>query len=105
MLGQQKVNPTSNEITAVSALLDKLALAGHIVTLDALHCQVKTAKAIRRRQADYVLTVKGNQGELHQAIRAAFAEAHSCTFADQEYDHYETVEGPTDGGSDGRTGR
>lgn len=40
VLGQQKVDPTSNEITAVPALLEKLALAGCIVTVDALHCQV-----------------------------------------------------------------
>ncbi|NJN15411.1 MAG: ISAs1 family transposase [Oscillochloris sp.] len=92
VLGQQKVDPRSNEITAVPALLDKLALAGCIVTLDALHCQVETAKAIRRRQADYVLTVKGNQGDLHQAIHAAFAKAHGQAFANLEHDHDETME-------------
>lgn len=92
VLGQQKVDPRSNEISAVPALLDKLALAGCIVTLDALHCQVETAKAIRRRQADYVLTVKGNQGDLHQAIQAAFTEAHDHGFADLTHDQYETIE-------------
>lgn len=92
VLGQQKVDPSSNEITAVPALLDKLALAGCIVTLDALHCQVETARAIRRRQADYVLTVKGNQGALHQAIADAFATAQTQGFANLAYDQYETVE-------------
>jgi len=38
ILGQEKVHPDSNEITAVPALLEKLALAGCIVTVDALHC-------------------------------------------------------------------
>lgn len=92
VLGQQKVDPTSNEITAVPALLDKLALAGCIVTLDALHCQVETAKAIRRRQADYVLAAKGNQGTLHQAITDAFAAAQASGFSGLAHDHYETVE-------------
>lgn len=92
VLGQQKVDPNSNEITAVPALLDKLALAGCIVTLDALHCQVETARAIRRRQADYVLTVKANQGTLHQAIADAFANAQANGFSGLTHDQYETVE-------------
>ncbi|NNJ12719.1 ISAs1 family transposase [Chloroflexales bacterium ZM16-3] len=61
ILGQEKVNPTSNEITAVPALLEKLALASCIVTVDALHCQVKTAETIVTGDADYVIAAKGNQ--------------------------------------------
>lgn len=92
VLAQQTVDPSSNEITAVPALLEKLALAGCIVTLDALHCQVETAKVIVARGADYVLTVKANQESLHQAVRAAFDEARANGFVDASHDYYDTVE-------------
>ena len=74
VLGQEKVDPDSNEITAVPALLEKLALHGCIVTVDALHCQVKTAETIVKGEADYVIAAKGNQETLHTAMRKAFAE-------------------------------
>jgi predicted transposase YbfD/YdcC len=92
VLGQQKVDPTSNEITAVPALLEKLALAGCIVTVDALHCQVKTAETIVRKEADYVIAAKGNKPTLHDAIRAAFTEAHARSFADLQHDTHQTEE-------------
>jgi predicted transposase YbfD/YdcC len=92
VLGQQKVDPDSNEITAVPALLEKLALNGCIVTVDALHCQVKTAETIVKSEADYVIAAKGNQETLHNAIRDAFAEAHASGFAELAHDTYQTEE-------------
>ena len=67
-LGQVAVDDKSNEITAVPKLLEFLELQGAVVTLDAMHCQVETARAIRDQDADYVLTVKGNQPTLHQRL-------------------------------------
>lgn len=81
VLGQERVDPASNEIPAIPALLVKLHLAGCIVTVDALHCQVTTASTIRDRQADYVLTVKDNQPNLRAAIAEAFAAAQAGTGA------------------------
>jgi predicted transposase YbfD/YdcC len=92
VLGQEKVAPDSNEITAVPALLEKLALSGCIVTVDALHCQVKTAETIVKGEADYVIAAKGNQETLHEAIREAFAQAHASGFADLAHDTYQTEE-------------
>ncbi len=43
-----------------------------MVTLDAMHCQHATAQAIRDQEADYVLTVKGNQPTLHQRLAELF---------------------------------
>ena len=92
ILGQEKVNPASNEITAVPALLEKLALRGCIVTVDALHCQVKTAATIVQGDADYVIAAKGNQATLHHAIQQAFTEAHKVGFVDLAHDTYQTEE-------------
>ena len=60
VLGQVRVEDKSNEIAAVPALLEMLALKGRIVTADGGH------SAGRRRRSpsggDYVLALKGNQG-------------------------------------------
>jgi predicted transposase YbfD/YdcC len=92
ILGQEKVNPDSNEITAVPALLEKLALASCIITLDALHCQVKTAEVIVKGEADYVIAAKGNQETLHDAIQQAFVDAHATDFAGLTHDTEQTEE-------------
>lgn len=73
-LGQVTVDDKSNEITAVPRLLELLELSGAVVTLDAMHCQKKTAIAIRRQEADYLLTVKKNQPALHGELSEAFLE-------------------------------
>jgi predicted transposase YbfD/YdcC len=67
-LGQLAVNGKSNEITAIPELLDSLSLAGNIVTLDAMGCQRAIAQKILDQQADYILALKGNQGNRHKAV-------------------------------------
>lgn len=74
-LGQVKTDAKSNEITAIPALLDLLELKGCIVTIDAMGCQTDIAKKIADKQADYVLAVKDNQKNLHEAIVDFFAAA------------------------------
>ena len=63
-LGQTKVEEKSNEITAIPKLLHMLDLTGCIVTIDAMGCQKEIAREIVEVQADYLLAVKKNQGQL-----------------------------------------
>lgn len=72
-LGQVKVDSKSNEITAIPELLELLALKGCIVTLDAMGCQKNIAGAIKKKEADYVLMVKGNQKELKGQVEKLFS--------------------------------
>ena len=62
----------SNEITAIPELLEVLSLSGCIVTIDAMGCQRAIAEAITDQGADYVLALKGNQGELRADTEALF---------------------------------
>src|SRR5690349_2272894 len=73
VLGQQKVNDKSNEITAIPALLDLLAIKGCLVTIDAMGCQIDIAKKIVDKEADYLLAVKDNQEFLLDDIKEAFS--------------------------------
>jgi len=71
-LGEVRVNEKSNEITAIPELLDSLNIKGHIITTDAMGCQIEIVSKIRKKQADYVLALKGNQGNLHDDVRLFF---------------------------------
>jgi predicted transposase YbfD/YdcC len=75
MLGQIAVDEKSNEITAVPALLELLDVEGAVVSLDAMHCQKDTARAIRDAGADYLLAIKRNQKTLHEDVKLFFDDA------------------------------
>ena len=45
-------------------LLDLIRVNGAVISLDALHCQRKTAQCIVDKGGDYVIPVKGNQLKL-----------------------------------------
>lgn len=51
----------SNEIPLVQEMLREFPLKQLVLTLDAMHCQSETLKAIKKSRNDYVVQVKGNQ--------------------------------------------
>lgn len=74
VIGQVKVDEKSNEITALPVLLERLDIAGAIITADALHTQTKSAELIVSKGADYVLALKGNQSTLHDDVTLFFEQ-------------------------------
>lgn len=69
VISQKSIGKETNEISVFQALLDPLDLKGKVVTADALHTQVEHATYLKEQKAaDYVFTVKGNQGTLLKAI-------------------------------------
>lgn len=74
-LGQKAVSEKSNEITAITELLDKIQIKGQIITIDAMGTQKAIAEKIRRKRADYVLALKGNQGGLYEDVQVYFNDA------------------------------
>ena len=75
VLGQVKVDDKSNEITAIPKLLSWLDIAGAVITIDAMGCQKKIAGQIVQQGGDYVLSLKGNQGGLHEDVTTYFTSA------------------------------
>lgn len=70
VLGQVDVQAKTNEIPMLPMLLDRLDLAGAIVTADAMHAQREHARyLVAQRGAHYILTVKGNQPSLHTQLK------------------------------------
>jgi hypothetical protein len=69
-LGSEVVAEKTNEIPAARTLCARLDLTGRLVSLDALHTQAETARAIvLEHGGDYVLTVKGNQPGVQAAVQ------------------------------------
>lgn len=69
VLGQLACEEKSNEITAIPKLLDMLEIKGCIVTIDAMGTQTEIAKKIRKKEADYILSLKANQGKLYDEVK------------------------------------
>lgn len=92
VLGQVRTQEKSNEITAIPQLLAMLDVTGCIVTIDAMGCQKEIATQIIDQQADYMLSLKGNQGTLHKDVVDYFAWAERINFKGVEYSFTESME-------------
>jgi len=78
VIGQQKVEDKSNEITAIPKLLEQLDIAGAVITIDAMGCQTAITHKIIEQKADYLLSLKGNQGTLHEDVKLLFESEKTC---------------------------
>jgi predicted transposase YbfD/YdcC len=75
VLGQIRVPEGTTETTQVRALLDQADIAGALVTADAAHTCAETARyLVENKNADYLLTIKGNRSSLHAAAITAGRE-------------------------------
>ena len=81
--GQVKTEEKSNEITAIPELLDLLDLKGMIITIDAMGCQKKIVEKIAEKEAEYVISLKGNQQSIHRDVKEFFE--HPCDDAYCQY--------------------
>ena len=74
VLAQEAVDSKDNECTAILAILDRLAIKGALVTIDAIATNPTIAKAITDKGGDYVLALKRNQPTLHDEVAAYFSD-------------------------------
>jgi predicted transposase YbfD/YdcC len=92
VLGQAKVAAKSNEITAISKLLDLLTIKGAIIPIDAMGCQREIAAKILEKEADYVLALKGNQGTLRDDVEEFFDVQKANEYGDCHPSRHHTIE-------------
>ena len=91
VLGQVKVDEKSNEITAIPQLLKALNISGCIITIDAMGCQTEIAAEIINQGADYVLALKGNQGNLSEDVELLFDDLEEGDYKYYTYDYHKTI--------------
>ncbi|HHX3463921.1 TPA: ISAs1 family transposase [Legionella pneumophila] len=82
VLAQEKVDSKSNKITALPKLIELLDLQGRIVTIDAMGAQRDICSHIIAQGGDYVISLKGNQGTLHQDAAEYFSNPKLLTRCD-----------------------
>ena len=70
---QEVVEAKENEIVAAPKALERIHLAGKIVTGDAMHTQRAISEQILKGQGDYLWPVKENQPQMYQATQRLFA--------------------------------
>jgi predicted transposase YbfD/YdcC len=79
VLGQEAVPAKANELTAIPALIGKLAeksgLKGALVSIDAIATNATIAQTILDADADYLLAVKANQSTIRAEIERYFNDA------------------------------
>lgn len=92
-LGQLKVAELSNEIPAIPPLLEMLTLSGCIVTTDAMGCHPQIAQQIVDGDADYLLALKANQGQLHEDVNLLFDGILDNQLPDVQTDTAQTIDG------------
>lgn len=92
VLGQVTVDTQSNEITALPLLLELLDLRGCTVTLDAMGCQKEIVEAIRDQEAEYVITLKANQGTLYDEVVDFFIDSQDRDWDGVAHRYLKTVD-------------
>jgi predicted transposase YbfD/YdcC len=92
ILGQLVTDAKSNEITTIPQLIDLLAIAGCLVTIDAMGCQKAIAAKIIDSKADYLLALKGNQETLSDEIDNFFSQAEAADFEGVGHVYYKFEE-------------
>ncbi len=81
VLAQEKVPDKSSEPKVVDALLKDIDVSGAIISLDALFAHTSIAQKFLDHGADYLIGLKGNQGNFHAEAQNDFSQAR-----DIEYD-------------------
>jgi len=92
VLGQKKTAEKSNEITAIPKLLELLTLKGAIVTIDAAGCQKNIASQIISKEGDYVLALKGNQGNLLEDVSLFLKDHNKKDSKNESSDFHKTID-------------
>jgi predicted transposase YbfD/YdcC len=90
-LGQLATDEKSNEITAIPELLEQINVTNAVVTIDAAGCQREIAEQVIESGGDYILALKGNQGNLHQQVQDYIVKNMENEFADVSARKYEEV--------------
>ena len=94
VLGQEAVAGKSNEIKAIPLLLERLALKGALVTIDAIGTQNSIAETILSRGGDYLLALKANRPATFKDVETFFTNPASgaletCTTTDGDHGRIE----------------
>ena len=73
-LASEMIEEKSNEIPTIPEILKRFNIKGNIITWDALNTQTENVKAVVKLKGDYVVPIKGNQGNFYNDLIDYFDE-------------------------------
>ena len=79
-IAQEKVPNKKDERCALPALLDTIEVKGAIVSMDALYAHVDDIEQVLKKGADYIVGIKGNQGNLEAEALNFFEQAKAVEY-------------------------
>ena len=71
-LASEQIDDKTNEIPTIPEILKRTNIKDCIITWDALNTQTKNIEAVIEGKGDYVVPVKGNQGNFYQDLKDYF---------------------------------
>ena len=77
-LTQETIAEKLNALQAIPEVLDSLDLSGAVISIDAMGTQTNIAKQIIQSEADYILSLKGNQKHLYEDVQDCFTGQYTC---------------------------
>ena len=73
-LASEQIDDKTNEITAIPDILKRFNVKGNVITWDALNTQTDNGEAVVSLKGDYVVPIKGNQGNFYNDLILYFDE-------------------------------
>ena len=73
-LASEMIKEKSNEIPTIPEILKRFNVKGNIITWDALNTQIENVKTVVELKGDYVVPIKGNQGNFYNDLIDYFDE-------------------------------
>ena len=71
-LVSEEINKKTNEIPTIPVVLSRINIKDTIITWDALNTQKKNVECVIKGHGDYVVPIKGNQGNFYEELKLYF---------------------------------
>jgi predicted transposase YbfD/YdcC len=92
VIRQEKVPDKSCERKALPELLKGIDICGAIVSFDAHFNYTEELKYVLDKGADYLVGIKGNQGNLEAEVSNFFNQAHAIQYQSEEFKCHSTLD-------------
>lgn len=73
-LASEMIDDKTNEIPTIPEIIKRTNIKNCIITWDALNTQIKNIEAVIDGKGDYVVPIKGNQGNFYQDLKEYFSD-------------------------------
>ena len=88
VLAQEKVPDKSSEPKVIEALLKDIDVTGALISTDALFAHTAHAQKFLDHGADYLIGLKGNQGNFHAEAKNFFDQARDVEYEEVDVERY-----------------